>query len=117
MQKQHNGFTLMEMMVAVAIVGILVAVALPEYRNHIQRSANNACLSEAKAYVSFSASRAVGNFSVPGFNPVSCASGGSMTRELYLTNSTLQFIPRLRGAVAVRMNTRCEAGSAVCRLQ
>lgn len=33
-----KGFTLMELMIAVAIIGILVAVALPSYQDHVRRS-------------------------------------------------------------------------------
>jgi type IV pilus assembly protein PilE len=54
MQKRNQGFTLIELMIVVAVVGILSAIAYPNYRDSVdkgRRASAKAVLQDAQAYM------------------------------------------------------------------
>lgn len=50
MHIKNSGFTLIELMIVIAIVGILAAISIPSYRYFISESLVSSCLQEAKSY-------------------------------------------------------------------
>ncbi len=46
----QTGFTLIELMIVVAIIAILAAIAIPAYRSYVAEAQSSACISEVKRY-------------------------------------------------------------------
>lgn len=82
--KKYTGFTLIEVMIVVAIVGIIASVAYPSYQNFLRGSNRGAAQADLMAFAAAMERHKAANFTYKG-----AASGGSDTGapEIFHTHS------------------------------